>query len=184
MIRRPPRSTRTDTLFPYTTLFRSKFIEKYDIVAAEGDGSMRLIWVGLALALVPTDGFAWEKGPTWRGSQISATAYPIPVRDFLGRDVKHRDYSKCQNPVRPPIDIPTPPEEGFWIGPSITVGAGDYLPRDRSQRQERNECLAASSGPPSASSAINSAASADRSEERRVGKECVSTCRSRWSPYH
>src|SRR3546814_12294160 len=25
---------------------------------------------------------------------------------------------------------------------------------------------------------------ADRSEERRVGKECVSTCRSRWSPYH
>src|SRR3546814_4238974 len=26
--------------------------------------------------------------------------------------------------------------------------------------------------------------SCDRSEERRVGKECVSTCRSRWSPYH
>src|SRR3546814_1279268 len=25
---------------------------------------------------------------------------------------------------------------------------------------------------------------ARRSEERRVGKECVSTCRSRWSPYH
>src|SRR3546814_9165553 len=25
---------------------------------------------------------------------------------------------------------------------------------------------------------------ADRSEERRVGKECVSTCRSRWSPHH
>src|SRR3546814_9209149 len=25
---------------------------------------------------------------------------------------------------------------------------------------------------------------AERSEERRVGKECVSTCRSRWSPYH
>src|SRR3546814_20413546 len=25
---------------------------------------------------------------------------------------------------------------------------------------------------------------ADRSEERRVGKECVSPCRSRWSPYH
>src|SRR3546814_12756654 len=23
-----------------------------------------------------------------------------------------------------------------------------------------------------------------RSEERRVGRECVSTCRSRWSPYH
>src|SRR3546814_11560299 len=30
---------------------------------------------------------------------------------------------------------------------------------------------------------VNVAASL-RSEERRVGKECVSTCRSRWSPYH
>ena len=28
------------------------------------------------------------------------------------------------------------------------------------------------------------AASARRSEERRVGKECVRLCRSRWSPYH
>src|SRR3546814_21035461 len=28
MIRRPPRSTRTDTLFPYTTLFRSKIAER------------------------------------------------------------------------------------------------------------------------------------------------------------
>ena len=31
--------------------------------------------------------------------------------------------------------------------------------------------------------ALDEAAS-ERSEERRVGKECVSTCRSRWSPYH
>src|SRR3546814_15009988 len=29
-----------------------------------------------------------------------------------------------------------------------------------------------------------SAGETSRSEERRVGKECVSTCRSRWSPYH
>src|SRR3546814_15856171 len=28
------------------------------------------------------------------------------------------------------------------------------------------------------------ASAQDRSEERRVGKECVSTCRSRWWPYH
>src|SRR3546814_13918329 len=28
------------------------------------------------------------------------------------------------------------------------------------------------------------AATVPRSEERRVGKACVSTCRSRWSPYH
>src|SRR3546814_14986792 len=29
MIRRPPRSTRTDTLFPYTTLFRSRWTARY-----------------------------------------------------------------------------------------------------------------------------------------------------------
>src|SRR3546814_9900774 len=32
--------------------------------------------------------------------------------------------------------------------------------------------------------AETAAGDAGRSEERRVGKECVSTCRSRWSPYH
>src|SRR3546814_7656130 len=31
---------------------------------------------------------------------------------------------------------------------------------------------------------LEAIAKGDRSEERRVGKECVSTCRSRWSPYH
>src|SRR3546814_2356930 len=45
MIRRPPRSTRTDTLFPYTTLFRSKVdyaARCHDIVGifyAKADGS-------------------------------------------------------------------------------------------------------------------------------------------------
>src|SRR3546814_10719858 len=45
MIRRPPRSTRTDTLFPYTTLFRSVLreqsladeLEEDVVVALEGD---------------------------------------------------------------------------------------------------------------------------------------------------
>src|SRR3546814_10711604 len=32
--------------------------------------------------------------------------------------------------------------------------------------------------------AFQDLARAGRTEERRVGKECVSTCRSRWSPYH
>src|SRR3546814_12857777 len=31
---------------------------------------------------------------------------------------------------------------------------------------------------------VASSAPSTRSEERRVGQECVSTCRSRWSPYH
>src|SRR3546814_20818105 len=35
MIRRPPRSTRTDTLFPYTTLFRSPLNELFDAVGVK-----------------------------------------------------------------------------------------------------------------------------------------------------
>src|SRR3546814_5471395 len=34
MIRRPPRSTRTDTLFPYTTLFRSRLLDRGVTIAA------------------------------------------------------------------------------------------------------------------------------------------------------
>src|SRR3546814_17106393 len=40
MIRRPPRSTRTDTLFPYTTLFRS-IKEELDRMRIELDGARR-----------------------------------------------------------------------------------------------------------------------------------------------
>src|SRR3546814_18409884 len=51
MIRRPPRSTRTDTLFPYTTLFRSQF---------EGDflGGLEPIDMAEALALARGQAFA------------------------------------------------------------------------------------------------------------------------------
>src|SRR3546814_9065588 len=35
MIRRPPRSTRTDTLFPYTTLFRSRGLDRVGVVAVD-----------------------------------------------------------------------------------------------------------------------------------------------------
>src|SRR3546814_16773318 len=45
MIRRPPRSTRTDTLFPYTTLFRSSFSK----LVAPG---LRIGWVAAEPALV------------------------------------------------------------------------------------------------------------------------------------
>src|SRR3546814_18819128 len=40
MVRRPPRSTRTDTLFPYTTLFRSLVYGALDMFA-EGDWSQK-----------------------------------------------------------------------------------------------------------------------------------------------
>src|SRR3546814_2071077 len=43
MIRRPPRSTRTDTLFPYTTLFRSQLVSEWppQLSAADEKGWFR-----------------------------------------------------------------------------------------------------------------------------------------------
>src|SRR3546814_1291234 len=51
MIRRPPRSTRTDTLFPYTTLFRSPVakadtIERYAVDVARGSRACLLMTQG------------------------------------------------------------------------------------------------------------------------------------------
>src|SRR3546814_2582199 len=50
MIRRPPRSTRTDTLFPYTTLFRSDEVER-DVGKAEVDLDRRRMTTPFAEAL-------------------------------------------------------------------------------------------------------------------------------------
>src|SRR3546814_13990367 len=47
----------------------------------------------------------------------------------------------------------------------------------KDERSLRDYCLGAYRPPQDGDRAT-------RSEERRVGKECVSTCRSRWSPYH
>src|SRR3546814_12505289 len=53
MIRRPPRSTRTDTLFPYTTLFRSAHLP-HAVELGETGIAGRII-VGLALHLIAGD---------------------------------------------------------------------------------------------------------------------------------
>src|SRR3546814_14350381 len=68
MIRRPPRSTRTDTLFPYTTLFRS------DAVAAA-----RLV-VGKRNASSPRCRFAQEEGRS--GGRINL----LPLMHFTVPD--------------------------------------------------------------------------------------------------
>src|SRR3546814_18180883 len=57
MIRRPPRSTRTDTLFPYTTLFRSQPTKLRVVPDCEIDPAVgcreRLVWhdVGVSVAI-------------------------------------------------------------------------------------------------------------------------------------
>src|SRR3546814_14608476 len=110
MIRRPPRSTRTDTLFPYTTLFRSR--GQSDQQFAEKDEAV----LGHPNSVRPE----LVEGP------------------FFSLTSKDRTVLRQAQHERP------------WV----------LLIAPASRRR-----------PP-------------RSEERRVGKECVSTCRSRWSPYH
>src|SRR3546814_13402335 len=81
-------------------------------------------------------------------------------------------------------DAPTDQLRGYWdphsgtqyLLPAVFVG---------SDRAEEVRTLAAAG---SEADVIVRAewdkAPTRRSEERRVGKECVSTCRSRWSPHH
>src|SRR3546814_5238711 len=46
MSRRPPRSTRTDTLFPYTTLFRSAVRVRRAAMVSIAPGQLRRLWCG------------------------------------------------------------------------------------------------------------------------------------------
>src|SRR3546814_12127526 len=120
MMRRPPRSTRTDTLCPYTTLFRSAGdAQKYD----------RYVVMSLTEDCLCPD-FRFRIGPA-----------RIDRRIFI--DALVGSICRAMNQHRARVD--------------------ELLDLEMLQGIDQ----------PSR-----------RSEERRVGKECVSTCRSRWSPYH
>src|SRR3546814_18804956 len=111
MIRRPPRSTRTDTLFPYTTLFRSTAVR---LLATAGQGSGR------------------QARPC---NQYFATFHA--VFSSVAADGRHEPSTKHYTSVK------------------------------RGRAADRSDRLRLK-----------------RSEERRVGTECVRTCRFRGSTYH
>src|SRR3546814_9854176 len=46
MLRQPPRSTRTDTLFPYTTLFRSQNLDNWTLELLAADGTVTRLGEG------------------------------------------------------------------------------------------------------------------------------------------
>src|SRR3546814_14357650 len=114
-IRQPPRSTPTDTLFPYTTLFRSEG-RAFDALLDDTSDAVR-------------DAFS-------RGGDGMFT-----VGDEDQEDIYHLTRRRFRLNGR---------QHELVLLRQLTAEL---------RRQER-------------------------SEERRVGKECVSPCRSRWWPYH
>src|SRR3546814_10232952 len=96
MIRRPPRSTRTDTLFPYTTLFRSSVVDEAveHRVAADGQGG-RGLHVDEAVAVGVN---ANLRGELRQGSlELSADV------DAEGRVDVVPELRKCRQILRTPL---------------------------------------------------------------------------------
>src|SRR3546814_1507104 len=60
MIRRPPRSTRTDTLFPYTTLFRSTLTQFEENVRSATEAMVLHAWYVDLWDCSPDDPIAWS----------------------------------------------------------------------------------------------------------------------------
>src|SRR3546814_17687230 len=112
MIRRPPRATRTDTLFPYTTLFRSL---RLVLERVDEDALHVLVIPGASGVLVLLRDIT---------DQRVVVLFLLTALRRLANH--HLVFTLVRSALRVPVS----------------------------------------------------------SEERRVGKECVSTCRSRWSPYH
>src|SRR3546814_14784208 len=121
MIRRPPRSTRTDTLLPYTTLFRSVLQAAGGRPEGDGQGDGETDADGL-------------RGLARDGRQLA-----------LG-EVAHLARRRSEQ-----------------VGDvAAHVGGVSDQAVDADGRQQRGH---------------------ERSEERRGGKECGSTCSSRWAPH-
>src|SRR3546814_4609809 len=167
MIRRPPRSTRTDTLFPYTTLFRSHAAVHAQAVAVSSHMLPKTrayyeIW--LDEERVAGSG---EEAETIYGSAYLPRKFKIgfaipPSNDI---DVFAQD-----------LGFIAILEAGALRGYNVCVGAGmGATPGDPAPYPRLADVIGFVT--PDQVLAV-------RSEERRVGTGCVSTCRSRWSPYH
>src|SRR3546814_17139277 len=117
MIRRPPRSTLTDTLFPYTTLFRS-CVKRFVVDGAKVKAIRQ-----------EREQLATQK----------EVAYAAGISERTLRNIENGNVEVRADACR-------------RLAGTLEVRLEDIV--------------------------------FARSEERRVGKECVRTCRSRWSPAH
>src|SRR3546814_18036870 len=92
MKRRPPRSTRTDTLFPYTTLFRSDELESASGVAAgTGGDHRRRLARGRGLKSTPERAPAKAKGRGPMATKAAAAATTTEEEDTRAREESQED---------------------------------------------------------------------------------------------
>src|SRR3546814_14963835 len=135
MIRRPPRPTRTDTLFPYTALSRSR----------------------------PSNPASRAKVPGARRNAMNRAGSEMRARG-----------------PKPRLPAPFPAPYSHPMSHDLFDAANPATESYNASQLEVLEGLEPVRRPPGMYIGGTDA----RSAERRVGKECVSTGRSRWSPYH
>src|SRR3546814_16848633 len=80
MIRRPARSTRTDTLFPYTTLFRSTECESCAIVNVVARPRLPDVVTQFRQALLQVSNLGMQ---AWRGERAGPQMHPRPTVGLL-----------------------------------------------------------------------------------------------------
>src|SRR3546814_13017928 len=134
MIRRPPRSTRTDTHSPFTTRFRSHAQANGDVSGARRFTRRHASMLLATFAVSSCAGSTMLRADSLAGERASASVGAMTPE--AGRAL----FEEARSSVLP--------KAGF-----------------RSRIALRDGVL-------------------NRPEERRVGNECVRTCRTRWSPTH
>src|SRR3546814_11002652 len=138
MILRPPISSLSDTLCPYTTFFRSSDMARIRTRARKCDGGYILNGGKIWCTNASLADFVTVAAKTGEGDQPGSINFFIVERGMKGFTVGRKEDKMGARGV-----------------PSHAIFFEDVFIPDENRV---------------------------RSEERRVGKACVSTCRSRWSP--
>src|SRR3546814_17041815 len=112
MIRRPPRSTRTDTLFPYTTLFRSPAIRRLDGERAD-DEPARCRHRGGAPASDRSRG--WDPGMANRPALAGAGRFDGRAARTDRRGVLVAGPAAFSNGLRVPLIVLTLGRQSCWV---------------------------------------------------------------------
>src|SRR3546814_15109176 len=104
MIRRPPRSTRTDTLFPYTTLFRSAAIRSSEVRDAwrHGNANQTLCCTILAVrpAIDPARPLSTREPSAFLVRWTAPAAPVIPKTPLIARKTQRIPYEQHHNPMQ------------------------------------------------------------------------------------